>query len=117
MKILADESVDRPIVERLRESDYDVEYIAEIEPGISDQDVLEIANKTKAILLTADKDFGELVYRDHYDIGAGVVLLRFAGLSPAEKADKAIDAIREFTSDDESRFLVVTKSGIRYRSK
>lgn len=60
MKILADESVDRPVVERLRESGFNVQYIAETDPSISDQEVLDIANKSKALLLTADKDFGGL---------------------------------------------------------
>jgi predicted nuclease of predicted toxin-antitoxin system len=65
MNLLADESIDRPIVVRLRQEGHIVRYIAELEPGISDDKVLEIANNEAAPLLTADKDFGELVYRHH----------------------------------------------------
>lgn len=63
MKILADEGVDRPIVELLRQSGHQVWYVAELEPGISDNVVLDLANRERAILLTADRDFGELVFR------------------------------------------------------
>jgi predicted nuclease of predicted toxin-antitoxin system len=63
MNLLADEGVDRQIVERLRQEGYSVLYIAEMDPGISDDLVLDKANQVEALLLTADKDFGELVFR------------------------------------------------------
>ena len=63
MKFLADESVDRQIVEGLRQAGFDVGSVTEMKPGIADEIVLERANKEKAILLTADKDFGELIFR------------------------------------------------------
>ncbi len=63
MILLADESVDRQIVERLRTDGHAVRYIAEIEPGISDDIVLDMAYQETDVLLTADKDFGELVFR------------------------------------------------------
>ncbi len=63
MNFLADESVDKPIVEGLRRQNYIVGYVAEMDPGISDDLVLDLANREKALLLTADKDFGELVFR------------------------------------------------------
>lgn len=64
MNLLADESVDRQIVERLRQDGHEVLYAAEMEPGIPDDVVLERANEISAWLMTADKDFGELVFRD-----------------------------------------------------
>ena len=63
MNLLADESVDRQVVERLRQDGYAVLYIAELEPSIPDDVVLKRANETAALLITADKDFGELVFR------------------------------------------------------
>jgi predicted nuclease of predicted toxin-antitoxin system len=63
LNILADESVDGPIVKRLRQEGHTVQYIAEMTPGITDDMVLELANQEAALLLTADKDFGELVFR------------------------------------------------------
>jgi predicted nuclease of predicted toxin-antitoxin system len=63
MKLLADESVDQQIVDRLRKDGHEVWYVTEMEPGISDDLVLKKANQEMAILLTANKDFGELVFR------------------------------------------------------
>src|SRR5262245_61172078 len=63
MMLLADESVDRMIVERLRADGHDTLYVAEMSPGITDDEILREASSRNALLLTEDKDFGELVYR------------------------------------------------------
>ncbi len=86
MRHMADENVDRQIVERLRQDGHEVWYVAEMDPGVSDQEVLTFANNEQAVLLTADKDFGELVYRQEL-VNPGVILLRLAGLSPDVKAE------------------------------
>ena len=44
MNFLVDESVDRQVVERLRQEGHEVLYVAEMEPGLRDDDVLEAAN-------------------------------------------------------------------------
>jgi predicted nuclease of predicted toxin-antitoxin system len=62
MNLLADEGVDRPVVERLRHDGHAVVYIAEVSPSIEDDEVLRRANEANALLLTADHDFGELIY-------------------------------------------------------
>ena len=81
MKIVADEGVDRRVVGRLRQSGHQVWYVSEMEPGITDEAVLELANREGAVLLTADKDFGELVFRQERMV-KGVILIRLAGISP-----------------------------------
>lgn len=63
MTFLADENIDTQVVRTLRESGYDIEYIAEFQPGIHDGSVMDKANRDGRILITADKDFGELVFR------------------------------------------------------
>jgi predicted nuclease of predicted toxin-antitoxin system len=90
MNLVADESVDRPIVERLRQEGHDVVYVAELTPSIADDQVLQEANSRSALLLTADKDFGELVFRQHR-VHAGVVLLRISGLTETLKADSVAE--------------------------
>lgn len=62
MNLLADESIDRQIVDRLRLDGHDVFYIAEAEPSINDEQVFDRANAQQALLITADKDFGEIVF-------------------------------------------------------
>ena len=63
MKLLADEGVDKPIVDLLRSSSFDVHYILETHQGAEDETVLQIAQEETRILITQDKDFGELVYQ------------------------------------------------------
>lgn len=115
MKLLADESVDRSIVERLRADGHAVHYVAEDEPGIADDVVLSRANELGALLVTADGDFGELVFR----LGrthAGVVLLRLAGLSAGAKAQSVsgVFAMREDAL--RSAFSVISPGRVRVRS-
>ena len=85
-------------MDRLRHDGYIVLYVAEIEPGISDHDVLNLANHEEAILLTADKDFGELVFRQGKAV-PGTVLVRLAGSSPAIKAEIVAAAIMNHSGE------------------
>ncbi len=63
MIFVADENVDRQIVEGLRVQGNNVLYIAEMSPSISDNEVLALSNRHRGLLITSDKDFGELVFR------------------------------------------------------
>ena len=114
MNFLADESVDRQIVERLRQGGHQVWYVAEMEPGISDDAVLDLANQEDALLLTADKDFGELVFRQRR-LAPGVVLVRLAGLSPTSKAAIVASAVHLHGAELPHAFTVITPGAIRIR--
>ncbi len=116
MKLLADESVDRPIVERLRQRGHQVWYVAEMEPGISDDVVLDLANREGAILLTADKDFGELVLRQER-MTEGVILIRLAGISPVRKAKIVVSALVTHGDEMEKAFTVITPGAVRIRHR
>ena len=114
MNFLADESVDRQIVDALREDDHAVLYVTEMIPGISDDEVLDKAEKGSAILITADKDFGELVFRQQR-ITKGVVLVRLAGLLPSKKADIVSTMIRKHLDAIQNAFSVISPNAIRIR--
>jgi len=116
VKFLADESVDRAIVERLRQLGHRVWYLAEMEPGSSDDAVLGLANQEKAVLLTADKDFAELVFRQRR-LASGVILIRLAGLSSERKADVVVSTIAAHLPEFPQAFAVVTPGAIRIRQQ
>ncbi len=116
MDILADECVDRQIVIRLRDEGHEVIYIAELGPSASDDIVLEKANEKHALLLTADKDFGELVFRLG-KINAGVLFFRLAGLSQEDKAEMISSAIRDHSDEIRNAFTVVTPGIVRIRKE
>jgi predicted nuclease of predicted toxin-antitoxin system len=76
MRFLADESCDFIMVRALRKAGHDVLAISEITPRAEDFEVIQLAVKEKRILLTEDKDFGQLVYA-HGQKTLGVIFLRF----------------------------------------
>jgi predicted nuclease of predicted toxin-antitoxin system len=60
MRLVADENLDLTVVGALREAGHEVFAVVEMEPGIPDEAVLGITNSQVAMLVTEDKDFGEL---------------------------------------------------------
>ncbi len=114
MKFLADESLDAPIVARLRQDGRSVLYISEMSAGITDDEVLDRANQEFCVLITADKDFGELVFRLQR-IAAGVILVRFSGLSTETKAEIVSQAIFKHSGELEGAFTVISATSIRIR--
>jgi len=116
MNLLADEGVDGQIVAQLRLQGHTVLYVAEMEPGISDETVLERANAHGALLITEDKDFGELVYRQGL-VHLGVVLVRLAGLVSATKGQIVADAITQHESETPNAFTVISPGLVRIRKR
>jgi predicted nuclease of predicted toxin-antitoxin system len=114
MILVADESVDRPIVERLRQDGHDTLYVAELGPGMKDEHVLQEANTRNALLLTEDKDFGELVYRLGR-VHAGVVLIRLAGLPPPSKAETVAIVLQNHARELPGAFTVISPGAVRIR--
>jgi predicted nuclease of predicted toxin-antitoxin system len=116
MKFLADEGIDEPIVAGLRTEGFDVLYIAELDPGIEDEVILERANFENRVLITQDKDFGELVYRLE-QVHSGVILIRLHGLRPETKTEITITALKKAGDKIESAFVVIQPGAIRIRKK
>jgi len=116
MNLLADESVDRPIVDRLRAESHDVLYIADRKPGMSDISVLASAKESQVLLVTGDKDFGELVFRQGL-VDSGVVLLRLAGLSSETKSRIVVEVLRDHGNEMLNAFSVISPASIRIRHR
>jgi len=116
MNLLIDESVDRQIVEKLRRDGHNVVYVSDMDPGISDDVVLSTANSMRALLVTADKDFGELVFR-RQQINAGVLLIRLAGLPPQSKAELVAVAVRDHPDELPGAFSALSPGMIRIRNQ
>lgn len=114
MILVADEGVDRSVVERLRQEGHEVVYVAELSPGITDEEVLREANVRGALLVTADKDFGELVYRQDL-IHAGVLLLRLSGLTAEAKTDTTAATLRDHEAELPGAFTVISPGIVRLR--
>ncbi|GEP90021.1 putative nuclease of putative toxin-antitoxin system [Chitinophaga terrae (ex Kim and Jung 2007)] len=98
----------------MREVGFEIFSIAEQSHGISDELVLEIAHENGSLLITQDKDFGDLVYR----LGKaheGVILLRSEGLTPYQKADLCLILVTQHTNELPGAFTVVYKDYVKIR--
>jgi predicted nuclease of predicted toxin-antitoxin system len=76
MRFLADENFPLDAVEALRQNGHDVAWIRSDSPGIADPQVLERAQAEGRIVLTFDKDFGELAFREKLPAMTGIILFR-----------------------------------------
>lgn len=116
MKFLADEGVDRSIVNALRELHHNVYYVIEETRSLSDDELLAIAANEKRILLTRDKDFGELVYRlgkQH----TGVILIRLEGYTTEIRSQMVSMIIEKHQHELIDAFTVVQPKVVRIRKK
>jgi predicted nuclease of predicted toxin-antitoxin system len=115
VKIVADENIDNKLIGLLRESTFEVVSIREREPSTKDTHVLFLANLNNALLITEDKDFGDLVFakrQAHF----GVLLIRLQGLSRDRQISNVIDLIITRKESLLHSFSVLTPAGLRIRS-
>lgn len=116
MDLVADENVDALIITALRAAGHRVAYVQELDPGIDDARVLDLANRSNALLLTSDKDFGELVFRQGL-VHAGVILYRLAGLTPDRKAGAILNVLRRHGNALLGAFTLISHAHVRIRAK
>jgi predicted nuclease of predicted toxin-antitoxin system len=110
-EFVADESVDFNIVVELRKRGAQVYSISEAQPSLPDHAVLQIAVKEDCLLITEDKDFGELVFRLRFE-HRGILLIR----SQAEiNAENIVNIILKYSGDLRNKFSVLTSDKLRIR--
>jgi len=114
MRFLADENVSRRVIERLRGQGFDVVSIGETRSGATDRDVLETANAEGCILITEDRDFGELVIRQRLRVH-GMMLLELDRLSNAAQADLLVDVVSLHGDKLVGNLAVIEPQRIRVR--
>lgn len=112
MNILANENFPGDAVDALRQIGHDVSWIRTEAPGISDVEVLEWAQREDRILITFDKDFGELAFRYRLPARTGIVLFRITASSSMNIAQAAVAAL-ESRDDWSGHFAVVEDTRIR----
>lgn len=114
MKFLIDESTGSKVYSFLIKLGIDVKFVTEIMPRADDFDVLEFSEREGRILITNDKDFGELIFR----LGrpsSGVILLRLRLDSPKNRCEYISNVINKFSDKLEGYFIVVKEGGLRVR--
>jgi len=114
MRFLADECCDAGLVDALRADGHDVLYAVESLRGATDDELLTRAFSEGRILLTEDKDFGELVYRLRRP-AHGIVLLRFDVVDRAFKVPRLRDLLEQEARRLPGAFVVLEVGKIRIR--
>ena len=114
MKFLVDENIEQKVVVYLRKEHHEVISISEISPSVDDKAVLKLANVDKRIILTNDKDFGELVFRLEMS-SVGIVLLRLRKETADSKIQKLKYLLENYKEKIKDNFVVITDQKIRFR--
>ncbi|MFN0036820.1 MAG: DUF5615 family PIN-like protein [Saprospiraceae bacterium] len=114
MKFVADEGVDGTLVKLLREAGHDVFYFAESLQSTDDTIILEIANTETRVLITRDKDFGELVWRMKM-VHAGIMLIRAEELNSVSRSFLVAEFIAANLDLLSSHFIVIQPGTARIR--
>lgn len=114
MNLLADESVDFSLVENLRKANVPINAIVEDSPSIPDRVVLKTAVEQNALLITEDKDFGELVLRFKLP-HKGILLLRIFELPQEEKVNLVIETLKNHFDEMSGNFSVLSDNKLRVR--
>lgn len=114
MNFVADEGVDGTLVKLLREAGHDVFYFAETERSTEDAVILEMANTENRILISRDKDFGELVWRMKM-VHPGIILIRAEELNSVARSNLVAEFIAENQELLSDHFIVIQQGITRVR--
>ncbi len=114
MRIVANENIAGSVIGALRDAGHDVLSVKESMRGASDEEILARAQSETRIVITHDKDFGELAFRFGLPADAGVVLFRLSGTDPESDNQRILEALA-VRSDWEGHFTVVEQDRIRIR--
>ncbi len=100
MKLIADENLHRKIISSLREAGHEVFSIQDSNSGITDEEILEQYSAVNTIIVTQDKDFGDLTFFKKINSNC-IILLRF----PAKDIDIIVLILINFLLENKMDFL------------
>jgi predicted nuclease of predicted toxin-antitoxin system len=115
VQLLLDENIPGTVIAELRKRGHDVLSVKDSLRGADDISILARAQAEPRVVVTQDKDFGELAFRTGLPSGCGVILLRLAGNDP-DADNRRIVALVESRTDWSGVFAVATEKRVRVRS-
>ncbi len=110
LRLLADENIPRTVIIALREKGYDVASVWELRPGMSDEEVVELAIKESRIIITFDKDFGRIALLKPNI--TGIILLRIPPLNPLYIVERILSVL-ERIENPYGKLILVRKRTIK----
>lgn len=114
MRFFADENLERPIIEGLRELGHDIGTVSTEDKGSPDPAVLALSSTEDRVFITNDKDFAELVFLQK-QITSGVILVRLPRFRTSEKVERVLEVIADQGERLLGVFTVIEAHAIRRR--
>ena len=111
LRFLVDECTGKRLSTLLKKEGYDVLFVGDVIKSASDEEIIKRCEKEKRILITDDKDFGELVFR----LGRptqGVILLRI-DVNPQKRYEILSNLFKNYKIN--KKFIVIKKDSLRIR--
>lgn len=115
MDFLANENFPLFSIKLLKNAGHNVASVIEETPGAKDLDILKRACRENRIVLTFDRDYGELIYRHRSFIPGGVVYFRFDPSTPEEPAKILSNILKQSEVSILGKFTVIERGRIRQR--
>jgi predicted nuclease of predicted toxin-antitoxin system len=112
LRFVADESCDLAVVRALRGAGHDVVAVSEISPRMEDSHILHLASQQQRIVITEDKDFGQLVFAFGKNT-RGVIFLRYPSSVRLKIAKEVVNLVKRYGGKLTGRFIVVQPGRIR----
>ena len=116
MRFLVDECTGPAVAQWLRQQNHDVISVFDEIRGADDKEVIQKASEQNRILITNDKDFGELVFREK-KLHKGVILLRLEDERVANKIAVLKELLEKYENSLSGHFIVVTETIVRITGK
>ena len=110
MKFLVDANLGREFTSLVNKAGYDGVFINDLRQNASDEDILYIAENEGRVVITNDKDFGELIFKSNRPT-RGIILLRTLATEPVER----FELMKDILDKAEGKFIVVEEGRIRIR--
>jgi predicted nuclease of predicted toxin-antitoxin system len=113
IKFLANVNVEKPLIDFLNEKGFNVKWVTSIDKRMPDDRVCEIANSEQRIIITNDKDFGEIVFYQK-KIAYGIILMRVKGQNSSEKIILLDKLLENYLDKIANHFVVLTNTKFRF---
>ena len=113
MRFLADENVHPVVVQRLRAAGLNVEWVNETSKGSLDGAILSRPDISALILITYDRDFGDLIFNRNYPSPRAIIYSRLGRAEPRHLADRILALIERGVAD--AHMIVITKDEERLK--
>lgn len=114
IKLLANENIPKLTIQILRQNGIDIKAVAEGHSGITDTQVLQMAEKEERLIITFDRDYGELIFQKKLHFTMGLIYLRFIPRKPSEPAEVLVNLFNSEISF-KRKFSVIDRGKIRQR--